>query len=64
MIVEAVALDRKLDAYLIIMKRGKAFFIERESGGRYGRLARSAKLSLSVRSPYVVGLLTSLPPFS
>lgn len=31
---------------------------------RYGRLVRSALRSFSVRSPYVVGLLTSLPPFS
>jgi len=42
----------------------RLFYRERVRGGRHGRLVRSEKLSFSVRPPYVVGLLTSLPPFS
>nr|GEU33877.1 hypothetical protein [Tanacetum cinerariifolium] len=45
----------KLDVLFLVWERIR---------GRYGRLVRSAKLSFSVPSPYAVGLITSLPPFS
>lgn len=42
MIVEAVALDRELDAYLIIMKGRKGFFYrERDESGGVCWLARA-----------------------